>query len=266
MSILNKSIKLFHLGLNPQLFFLKTKYIFLFSHMRSRSSALSQVLGSNPQIFGYRELHRSYLNVADLVRMRTDLFIEFKYPLQNIHLFDKLLHNENSISNKIIEMVDPKIIILLRDPESTLKSIINMCLITGVDEYNSPGKALAYYCSRLNNLEEFGNRIGGNYFFIDSDDFINNTDYLLKKLSIWLGLDVVLNKNYSNFRLTGKAGHGDPLSNIKSGIIKKTQSYPGIKLPMKILDEGNFCYKKCRDNLTKDYKLRNIAVSFEDFK
>ena len=151
--------RLYILFFNPHLITERTKYLFIFSHMRSRSSLLSHVLGSNSEICGYRELHRSYLNQIDLLETRIDLYHDQKKELHNKYLLDKILHNDHIVSSKIFEIAQPKIIFLLREPKSTFESMINMGYITGIDWYKDPQKVLKYYASRLLELEKYAKQI-----------------------------------------------------------------------------------------------------------
>ncbi|QQZ27263.1 hypothetical protein HMY34_16720 [Thiothrix subterranea] len=46
--------------------------IFLLSHMRAYSSLLGHIIGSQPRINGYYEMHQSYLSDADLAQQIAD--------------------------------------------------------------------------------------------------------------------------------------------------------------------------------------------------
>ena len=63
---------------SPLNIFFKPKYLFIFSHMRSRSSVLSHILGSNSQICGYSELQIPYIDKASIEKMRSLLSAEQK--------------------------------------------------------------------------------------------------------------------------------------------------------------------------------------------
>jgi hypothetical protein len=219
--------------------------------MRSRSSALAHVLGSNPDICGYRELHLCYLGRKSLIKMRSKLFNEFEYRLKDKYLLDKILHNDILFSNKAFEITRPKVIFLLRKPEGAIKSIINMGHIIGAERYKDPVKAMDYYCSRLLRLEEYSRMMAGSYFFIESDELVDNTEYVLERLTRWLNLSKPLDKRYSIFRYSGKPRHGDASENMKSGVLKKTKGHPDIEIPLHILQRGESSYIKCRDSLLK---------------
>ncbi|MFA5321310.1 MAG: hypothetical protein WC373_01445 [Smithella sp.] len=186
-----------------------------------------------------------------LIKMRILLFNDLRCKLDDKYLLDKLLHDELFISNKILEIEKPKFIFLLREPESTIKSIINMVSSGNVEWRADHVKAVDYYCSRLLSLEKYARKTAGNYFFLESDDLVDNTEYVLESLTRWLGLNDLLDKKYSIFRNTGKRGYGDPSHQIKSGILEKTKDYPDINIPSEVLQRGEYSYKKCRDSLLK---------------
>ena len=95
-------------------------------------------------------------------------------------------------------------------------------------------------------LENFSQQVKGNYYFIESDDLINNTDIVLDSLTDWLNLKTPLNKNYSLFENTGKPTYGDPSVNIKSGVLEKTKGHPDIVVPQHILQQGKIKYDQCK--------------------
>ena len=167
--------------------------------MRSRSSVLSHILGSNPDICGYYELQQRYLVYRHVIAMRRVLHKELKCSLKDKYLFDKILHNRLRVSKKILKKMNPKIIFLLREPVATLKSMINLGQITGVEWFRSPKMAVDYYCNRLSYIEEFSKEIEGNYLFLESDDLVNHADHVLRDISRWLDLQTPLQSQYSLF-------------------------------------------------------------------
>ncbi len=231
----------------------KVKYIFIISHMRSRSSVLSHVLGSNLDICGYSELHISYLGRNSLLKMRFKLFNQLKSRLKGKFLLDKLLH-KYSLSSKVIKISKPRIIFLVREPESTIKSIINMGYVTAADAYKDPIVATEYYCTRLTELEEFAKKIEAKAFLVISDDLVDHTSDVLADLTNWLELKTPLAKEYNLFSDTGKFNIGDPLPNIKSGVLKKTEGYPDITIPQELLERAQASFLKCTTTLERYVK------------
>ena len=219
--------------------------------MRSRSSVLSHILGSNNDICGYSELLNSYTHKIDLMNMRMKLYYDLKCDLKNKYLLDKLLHNKLDISKGLLETITPKVIFLLRKPESTIKSTFQMGKTIDDDWYKSFEKISEYYCSRLSRLEEYAEIMSKDYFFLESDDLVNNTDNVLKDITKWLGLNTPLDNSYSLFNKTGKPGYGDPSDNIQNRKIKKTKNYSDIEIPQGILQITESSYEKCKASLMK---------------
>lgn len=248
MSIQTKLNKLATLASNPEIIFSKKKYLFVVSHMRSRSSVLSHILGSNPDVCGYKELHRSYKNQMALINMQIDLVKDLKCSLANKYLLDKILFNR-IISDEILHKARPKILFLLREPESTLKSIINMGNITGDRRFENIEKITNYYCSRMQHIEQLAFRVGNGYFFIESNSLIENPDQTLNDISHWLDLDVPLKRTYEMFNDTGIIGFGDPLDHIKSGILTNTPTHSKIEIPLHLLKKAEVAYDECYTTL-----------------
>ena len=251
LKILKEKDLVCYLMANPHVIFSRTSYLFILSHMRSRSSVLAHVLGSNPGICGYCETHRSYITSTDLVRMKIDMHKNVTKSLNGKYLLDKILHNNLKVSDDILHNKRVRIIILIRPPASTIASIIKMGYITAVDWYKQPEKASEYYCSRLAELTRYGEKLRGKFFVIDSDAIINETDCVLNKLSIWLGLNNSLDKFYRKFSNTGEPGYGDPSENIKTGVIMKTPEHSDVNIPNSILEEASFFYEGARSKLFK---------------
>ena len=232
-------------------------FIFIMSHMRSRSSLLSHILGSNPAISGYYESRQSYLNWEDFARLRIHAYFDNTGKSNPKFALDSILWNSYRISNQMCLEKKLKIIFLLREPEDTLKSIIYMGNKIGDQNFKDPDWALKYYCDRVKTIKDYyASRIPyQNGLFIDSDKIIQHTDYLLKRLSNWLELEVELSSNYLIFKHTGKKGYGDPLDNIKKGrIIKNKTDYQGINISPSILHKAKAVHDSCKKMLLKTYE------------
>ncbi|MDO3722412.1 hypothetical protein QVZ43_11825 [Marinobacter sp. chi1] len=185
----------------------------------------------------------------DLMKMKVGLYHELKEDLRGKYVLDKILHNEHVVDNDIFKTVSPKIIFLLRTPESTIKSIINMGREPGMEGYKDPEAASVYYCLRLEEMKRYAALLDGNYFFLESDDLVNSTDYILSELTEWLGLKHHLVSNYIFFNNTGKAGYGDRSDKILAGKVINTEGHPCIEISPNLLQEANSSYVSCREYL-----------------
>ncbi|MBZ2167857.1 sulfotransferase family protein [Marinobacter sp. F4216] len=251
MSISIRVTKIKEVIFNPSVITSPLRYLFVLSHMRSRSSVLSHILGSNDSICGYSELHRSYINYMDILKMRVALYHDLKVDLRGKYLLDKILHNEHEISGEVLKAVEPKVLFLLRNPRSSIKSIIKMGQISGMKIYEDPEKASEYYCSRLMRLTAYAEAVDPDYFFLESDDLVNKTEAVLRDLTKWLGLSSPLTSDYRFFNNTGKPGYGDRSEKIRAGRVIKTTGYPDINIPPELLRAAESAYQSCKLSLNK---------------
>ena len=237
---------------NPKCLTYKSDYVFILSHMRSRSSVLSHILGSNDDICGYRELHHSYRIPLDLLKLKSDLYQDFGSEFRRKMLLDKVLHNNNGISRSILTADTTRIVFLVREPESTLKSIVMMGIQNNIPGYDNVQYITSYYCQRVEQLAKYAEILKGNYFFIASDRLLEEAEEVLDGLGAWLGLQTALSPYYKTFDRTGTPVAGDPSDNIKSGKLIKTKGAPDIEIPPEYLNRAREAYKKCIAVLTRN--------------
>ena len=222
---------------------------------------LSHILGSNPEVCGYHELHMKYSAYRSIVYMRQKLYDEFHREIKGKYLFDKILHNRHFISDKLVKAMKPKFIFLLRDPESTIKSMLSMEGAENQPWFKYPEAALEYYCSRLMYLEAFAQRIDDNYFYIDSDDLVDQSDVTLGSLTAWLHFHTPLTKDYALFKYSGEPGWGDSSAHIRAGVMGRTPGHPHINVPGDILIKARRHYDRCRNALINGSANTSPAVA-----
>mgnify|MGYP002621519993 CR=1 FL=1 len=211
--------------------------------MRSRSTLLSHILGSNDAICGYRELLRSYESRIDFFRLRTDLFRDTGSHFKGKFLLDKILHNHHGIDPRLFPADRTRIIYLVREPASTLKSIVNMSQRLRMDRFTTPAEALEHYAERLGGLADSTEVLNFPSYFLASEQLVDDPDETLGALSEWLGLDEPLGKSYKVFDRTGQAGFGDPFENIKRGTITRTPDHD-IEIPSDVLEKAWSAHSK----------------------
>lgn len=212
--------------------------------MRSYSTLLSHVLGSNKDIDGYSELHYSYLNKLDGLKAKIQIMYTLGSGLSGNYILDKLLHNENQISESFLQENTVKLIFLLRNPHDTYRSRINLQL--RYTKQNIDPKIIHnYYVNRLKMLIQQAKSLNTNKIFIESEQIKTNTDAMLDKLRDFLELDDVLTSNYQLFKYSGRGNYGDSSDNIKKGVISKnSNNYDKIIIPDEILKIANVAYNK----------------------
>lgn len=242
----------------PRYYLRRHNYLFLLSHMRCYSSLLGRILGSNPDIAGYAELHLSYCNLRDLFRMKRHIKkILGRQSINKKMLFGKLLNNKHCLSSSIVKSKNANIIISIRQPAETISSIVNMGKAYHNDGwYTDPERVVRYYVARLHVLRDFmetySSSCGNEMVFFQAELLVRRSSDLLDELSAQLRLDTPLSSKYRTFDLTGKPGLGDPSPNIKAGeIIHKDEGYDKINIDPCLLKVANAAYN---DTLTIAHK------------
>jgi len=235
--------------------------IFLLSHMRAFTSLAGHILGSHPQINGYFEMHISYDDASALGKQLEVLRECEDIKVNSRYIFDKLLHNDYllecdrlGVGGTNIPAV--KILVALREPQQTIKSIVNLFAQKATAEpYASAVEATSYYIERLITLADFCRTADQQYYYFDAAMLQSAPEVLLPGLSRWLGLDSPLSDNYGIFSQTGEARRGDTSKLIQSGKISKTRNdYSHIQIPQEQLKTAQQIYRDCRrqiiDNAT----------------
>ncbi len=197
------------------------RHLFLVSHMRSRSTLLSHILGSSQNIAGYFEQHRSYKRYHDLLRLRRDLLKLSSRRCQ--YYLDKVLHDRLELADCVLEHRKCKFIFLLRSGTETINSILRMIADGHSEPRDDPLEyARSYYLQRCKRLVYYAERCGQSAMFVDSESLVSQPKVVLQKLSKWLGLASPLSETYDLFEHTGKVGFGDFSENISVGRIVDT--------------------------------------------
>lgn len=226
--------------------------IFLLSHMRAYTSLLGHILGSHPEIDGYYEMHRSYAFGADLERQMRAYEERERPKPGSRYLFDKLLHNDYTLNLALPELGDAIILLALRQPEPTLKSILGLfAKKTSDDLYADPAGATTYYVERVQALAAFGRQQPQRYFYFDAERVCADTRCLLGELGRWLQLASPLTEDYQLFSQTGVSGTGDSSPAIAAGHIlhQAADRHPDIALDPALLKQVTQAYQHCRQQL-----------------
>ena len=172
-----------------------------------------------------------------------------KDPKTYEHVDPKTVGNHRNI----IISNNNKHIILIRNPQDTISSIINLS-----NHKNMPMSqetVTSIYMDRLNYLIEFISLLKpSNWFFIDYDELIEKPDEILNNLSVFLNLKNPLKKEYQLKKYTQK--WGDPSSNITKGTIFKTNS-KAITIHDDLLDNASKAYKNAY-HFFKEKSLNNF--------
>jgi len=220
--------------------------------MRAYTSLVGHLLGSHPEIDGYYEMHQSYASTEDLARQAQRYAEQHSLKPGDRFLFDQLLHNDYTLA---LERFDPdKTIVLmaLRPPEPTLKSIVSLFARSKPDgdPYADPVGAATYYIERLHALAAFSQRHPRRFYYFDAELIRTDTARVLAALEQWLQLGTPLTARYRSFAQTGVAGAGDSSPAIATGhVIRQEKTYPDIALEAESLQRAREAYQGCRRQL-----------------
>jgi hypothetical protein len=192
------------------------KRILLVSHMRGNTSLFSHLLGSSNEIEGYYELHVSYRSYNDLMLQKLKYYTEHTVNTNATYFFDKVLHNHHDIKTTFVDNF--KIIIMVREPYSTISSIMKLYRERDAAHVlASLNGASQYYEDRLKKLKMYAVDLDQKFFFLKAEDLIDDTDELLEDISEWLSLRNKLTSEYKINKKTGVKGAGDSSMKMKSG-------------------------------------------------
>ena len=225
--------------------------IFLLSHMRAFTSLVGHILGSNPQINGYFEMHLSYEDASAAARQLELIEQADGVKPGSRYVFDKLLHNDYRLLPKRLGLAGTQILVALREPAQTIRSIVSLFQRKDLGElYAEPAAAARYYVERVAALAEFCEARPGGYCYFDAEAIRSAPDRLLPALSRWLALETPLSERYETFSRTGTVRSGDSSPTIRSGRISRAASdYSDIPVAAELLDDAQAVYRKCRSRI-----------------
>lgn len=215
------------------------KNLFLFSHMRSYSSLLGHILGSNPQIDGYSELQLSYKSELDLMRAAMRVYETNGNKLKGKYLFDKVLHGHLSVGNVVLQRKQAVAIFAVREPAATIRSTVAMAHRRKKPDWKGDvGKVAAYYERRTGQLVDLAEQFRGRSAALEAERLITDSDAVLAAMTEFLGLKDALRKEYEVFSHTGKPQFGDPGKNIQSGqLLTEREAHDEIEIDPAVITD-----------------------------
>lgn len=196
------------------------QHIFLLSHMRSYTSLFGHIMGSNPEICGYYEMHIGYYSWKSLIRQKL-LYFQQEQPKPGFrYMFDKVLHDEHHVARSLLMQKNVKPLFCLRHPNNVIPSILK--LYQRVDpghSFNSESFATAYYIQRVTTLARIADSLERDCFYLDAEAIKLESQRCLDELSEWLNLATRLSPEYELQKNTSKARFGDTSGNLAIGHI-----------------------------------------------
>lgn len=234
------------------------RHLFVFGHMRSYSSLLCHILGSHPEIDGYCETHIKYRWYFDLFKLRRRVVKLTGEPLSGRYVLDKVLH-DYPLAHSILRSSSARGIVLLRRPQATVRSIMNMGRrYSDIAWYRDVHAVARYYEARLAALERLAERMPGRVVLLEAESLLSDTAAVLDRLVRFLQLGEPLRSSYRRFSHTGEAGYGDPSTTIARGQIAASgQSGADMVVPETVLTRLEHAYsvrtaalrERCKDAL-----------------
>ncbi|MFT4517658.1 MAG: hypothetical protein ACI9JM_000035 [Halioglobus sp.] len=227
------------------------QHIFLLGHMRAYTSLFGHIMGSNPAICGYYEMHIGYHSWKSLYRQKILYFEQEDSKPGFSHMFDKVLHNDHAVSPDILNSQKARTIFSLRRPQQTIPSILK--LYASVDpehEFNSEAFATQYYISRLETLEALAKQVTCGFFYFDAETLKSDSAKCLSGLSEWLDLPTPLSQNYTMQKKTSQQRFGDSSDRMKAGRITTDKpTYTASDYNAELMDAAASTHQRVRQIL-----------------
>jgi hypothetical protein len=230
------------------------RYVFILGHMRSGSTLLAHILASHPDFVGAGEMHVQYDSTADLPKLvlKTCEFLHRPF-LHEAYIVDQI--NHDLVTDEVLrsDKVE-KCIILMREPEATLKSMLTLKSLNLRTEKD----AMNIYMKRLGVLAAYGLVLKRRAWLVEYDDLVGRTEETLAGITNFLGVNPPFEPMYNTRRTTRRVG--DPSSNILRGRVART---PGHAHPVsdEALSEMRHAFLTCRRQLLGAASTNRLAKS-----
>lgn len=183
---------------------------FVLAHMRSGSTALSNVLCSRPEISGYGEAHVAYRRRSDLGRLVVNQARRGAWRPRARFLFDKILHSRHDAAAPP-EFFRARAVFLVRRPEEAIPSIRRLFEGAPGVLYKTDEDAAAYYLERVCALAGLWRRFPPERrALIAHEALIADPEASLARVSRLLGLARPLENRYRPHAASARRGGGDP--------------------------------------------------------
>lgn len=207
-------------GLAPQARY--AQGILVLSHMRSATTALSNVIASHRDVTGYGETHVTHSDRTSPGRVIVNLALRKAFDPRAHHFFDKVLHNRLDRTPPP-SFFDARAIFLLRRPAPSVRSIVSLARKTGMTEAQTEVGAATYYAERVERLCELWDAFPTvRRHGLTAEALLADPDAKVAVLGQWLGLEPALRNEYVAHAATQSGGGGDPTKSAQHTRIEAT--------------------------------------------
>jgi len=225
------------------------RYVFILAHMRSGSSLLAHIMNSHPDFVAAGETRCTYRSSSDFqnLPLMTSQILH-KPILLRTFVVDKIVYNEFIPNYEVLNSrLLYKCLILIRDPESTLKSLVKRGTDPNDDLFGyRDEKALQYYIDRLNVLTRYGLLLRERALLVEYDELVGWTEDTLATLTRFFGVRRAFTSHYGTHRATGR--FDDPSLYIRAGRIVRTPDN-GFVIDQESLTAASIAFRQCRKRL-----------------
>lgn len=194
---------------NPQCDF--SRFVVVIGHMRSGSTALTNVLCSHPDMSGYGEAFITYDSPCALGKLVLNQIRRSGWRARARYLCDKVLHDRYDLG-AVDGFFASRAVFLARAPAGAIRSIVNLAERGWIAEYSRPQDAADYYEARLTRMLELHNRFpAANRIALTHDMLTGAPDATLARVTDFIELHPPLSNAYASATSTHRSGTGDPL-------------------------------------------------------
>lgn len=209
-----------------------SQMVLVLSHMRSASTALSNVLTSHAALTGYGETHVCHDGAHAPGQVLVNLARRRAFDRRASLLLDKVLHNRLDDAPPP-EFYTARGLFLLRGPGPVIASIRALSARTGLDEGRSADAAAQYYLARVTHLATHWARFAPQRRLgLTNTALLADPDAQIARIGQWLALTPPLENRYHTHPAAQVGGGGDPLCAARLSAITPRISPPtGADLP-----------------------------------
>lgn len=191
------------------------RLIVMIAHMRSGSTALSNIICEHPAVSGFGESHIRYEGRHTLGILALSQWRRGALRPSARHLYDKITHSEYD-DDPASGLTTARAVFLARNPAHTLPSIQRVYAHIGSREFESIDTCAAYYVERLEDMFERWRRYPpGRRVAIAYEDLVAEPDRQIGRISRMLEMTPALRNAYTSRPASIRANAGDPLASTQ---------------------------------------------------